>query len=135
LKTNRNNSVSRNSRVTFAIVSATFLFLVMGCLGGSSKTCTGELVIAGKKYNGIAKSADDAKRNTCSKYCIEGDPEMDAMFRIWRDSLPADKKKTVRDDEMGKWDALYDSDSIKRYVERCETKCLSEQDFPVKCEG
>lgn len=118
-----------------AIVIAVFMATVLGCLGGSGKTCTGELTVAGKTYKGIDDSEAEARRNTCSKYCIEGDPEMEAMFNIWYDALPAEKKKRVRKDEKGKWDALYDSDSIKKYVEKCEKRCLDSENIPVKCEG
>lgn len=123
------------SRRNLAVSVAILLMIVLGCLGSSRTKCTGELVVDGKTYNGVDDNEAEARRNTCAKYCIEGDPEMDAMFNIWYDALPAEKKKRVRKNEKGKWDALYDSDAIKKYVEKCEKRCLDSENIPVKCSG
>jgi len=132
----RRANVSIITRRNLAILTTLFLFLVLGCIGGGSgKTCTGELRVSGAKYNGIADNEPEAKRNTCAKYCIEGDPETEAMYRVWLDSLPANKRKNVRKGEKGKWDALYANESIKKHVEQCEKECVGSQEIPVKCEG
>jgi len=122
------------------VVGASFaLILILGC-GFSGQTCTGEMAVNGKIFRGIAKDKEQAKSNTCSKYCIEGDPETEAMYRIWYDSLSEQEKKRVRKKpEEAKWDAFYKSGSIKKHVESCQQKCLKEaasgdRSINVKCE-
>ncbi|REJ77354.1 MAG: hypothetical protein DWQ47_13280 [Acidobacteria bacterium] len=133
----RIRELTKDSRKNVAIVTTLFLVVVLGCMGGGGPTCTGELVINGKTYNGIDDNEAEAKRNTCAKYCIEGDPEMDGMYRIWLDSLPEDKKERVmkKDLKDRKWEALYESDRIEEYVKTCEKRCLDSRKVPVKCEG
>lgn len=110
------------------------LALVLGCFFGG-KQCTGELTVEGKRYSGIDQNEADARRNTCAKYCIEGDPEMDAMYRVWLDSLSEKERKRVRKGGKGKWDAVYESERIRKYVESCEQSCLgkSEKQIAVVC--
>lgn len=126
--------IGNKNAIIFALVSFIFLFLIMGCLGGSGKTCTGELTVNGTKYNGTDKNPASAKRNTCAKYCIEGDSQMDAMYSIWFDSLSQRERKRVRKGVKGKWDAVYKSERIKKYVVTCEQKCLRERTVSVKCD-
>ncbi|HUF03248.1 MAG TPA: hypothetical protein VMM38_03650 [Aridibacter sp.] len=124
------------SRKNIAIVTTIFLVVVLGCLGGGP-TCTGELVVDGKTYNGIDDNEAEAKRNTCSLYCIEGDPEMDAMYRIWLEKLDPKKRERLmkRSLKERKWEAVYENETIKSYIEKCEKRCLDERDISVKCEG
>lgn len=116
-----------------AIIGVIFLGLALGC--GSGQTCPGELTFEGKIFRGIDKDAGKAKRNTCSKYCIEGDPEFDAMYRIWLDSP---KSKNVPDRE-NKWAAMAEDKTLFAFVERCTAKCVSEEadgkrKIDVRCE-
>lgn len=124
--------------VKFARLGMPCLVLVaigLGCLGGSAPQCTGEVQVSGKTYRGQDESERLAKRNACAKYCIEGDSEMDAMYRIWLDSLSEKERKRVRDGVKGKWDAIYDSERIKSYVKSCERKCLVEREVKGSCPG
>ncbi|MCO6512455.1 MAG: hypothetical protein J5I65_16860 [Aridibacter famidurans] len=134
---NNESGPSKSSGRNIAIVTTFFLVVVLGCLGGGGPTCTGELVIDGKTYNGIDNNEAEAKRNTCSMYCIEGDAEMDAMYRIWLEKLDPKKRENLmkRSLKERKWEAVYENDTIKSYVEKCEKRCLSERDISVKCEG
>lgn len=127
------NGLSRDSKLTLAITAALFAFLVIACIGGSSAKCTGNLVVNGVTYSGYDKNEADAKRNTCAKYCIEGDPQMEAMYRIWLNSRTEKQRKRVRKGVKGKWDALYADERIKRYVESCERRCLNERSVAVTC--
>lgn len=93
------------------------------------------MTVDGKKYNGIDKTEATAKRNSCAKYCIEGDGEMDSRYRVWLDSLSEKERKRVRKGEKGKWDAIYKDKSLRRYVEKCEKSCLekNEDEISVTC--
>lgn len=131
----KRSSLSTKSFVSLGLSFSIFLVLILGCLGGSSKKCTGELTVDGKKYNGIDKTEATAKRNSCAKYCIEGDSEMDSRYRVWLDSLSEKEKERVRKGDKGKWDAIYKDKSLRRYVERCEKSCLAknEDEISVTC--
>lgn len=107
--------------------------LVLGCGFGSEPECTGKVTVRGETYEGIDTTVADAQRNACSKYCIEGDPQTDAMYRIWLDSLNEKERKRVRKGTKGKWDAVYKDERIKRQVVSCEKKCLAEQDVTASC--
>ncbi len=110
-------NANRNSLISIGLI---IFVLVLGC-GGSRRECTGELTIDGRTHRGIDKDEALAKRNTCAKYCIEGNTEYDAMYRIWLES-PRSKNVPVREN---KWSALSDP-PIKAFVEKCEAKCLQD---------
>lgn len=105
---------------SFVAVGLMLFFLVLGC-GGMSKECTGELIYEGKTYRGMSKDIEQARKNTCSKYCIEGDPQYDAMYRIWLES-PAGKKMK----NPSKWDAMAEDKRLYEYVDKCTEKCLQD---------
>jgi len=127
------NNLRQSQSVTFFLIFSIFLFIVLGFLGGSRPKCTGEVTVGGTRYEGMDNDIAKAKRNACSKYCIEGDPTTDSMYRIWFDSLPEKERKRVRKGAKGKWDALYKNERIKRHVIACEKKCLAEQTVTAKC--
>ena len=107
--------------------------LVLGC-GGSSQTCTGELVVEGNTFRGTDPDIEQARKNTCSKYCIEGDPTFDGMYRVWLDSPEGKKKKNP-----GKWAAMAEDKTLFKYVEGCTENCLrkhreGKQNIEVKCQ-
>lgn len=115
------------------LIGIIFLGLVLGC-GGSSQTCTGELVVEGNTFRGMDREIEQARKNTCSKYCIEGDPTFDGMYRIWLDSS-AGKKKNKPD----KWAAMSEDKTLFKYVEGCTENCLrkhreGKQNIEVKCQ-
>lgn len=123
---------SRNI-LSILFVGIVFFVLILGC--GSSQTCTGELTIDGKSYRGTDRDSEQAKRNSCSKYCIEGDPEADKLYRIWL-NLP--ESKNVPDRES-KWAAQATYEPLKKYVRECEDKCFQadrdgKQKIDVKCQ-
>ncbi len=118
---------------SFILVGIVFFVLVLGC--GSSQTCTGELTVEGKTFRGTDKEAEQAKRNTCSKYCIEGDAVFDKLYRKWLES-PESKKVP---DRNSKWAAQAEDKELGGFVEKCKQKCLQaeregKQKIDVKCQ-
>lgn len=118
---------------SFILVGIILFALVLGC--GSSQTCIGELTIDGKKYNGTDSKPEQAKRNACSKYCIDGDPAFDALHRKWLDS--PESKKVV--DPENKWSAYALDEDLNTFVEKCHQKCVQAdrdgtQKIDVKCQ-
>lgn len=117
-KTARRSSPTVNA----AVVS---LFLVAGVLGcglGRGKTCTGELTRAGRTFTGEGKTESDAKLFACNKYCIDLDPEYDAMYRIWLDSPQGRKARNPSKEK-----AVLDDRRLLDYVTiTCANRCVKE---------
>ncbi|HMO79234.1 MAG TPA: hypothetical protein PKD24_00445 [Pyrinomonadaceae bacterium] len=101
-----------------ALYASGFLLIVaLGC--GGSKTCTAELDIDGVTWIGTDVEPERAKRNACSKYCIEGNLEFDLAHERWLRT--ADAKKVP--DREDKWAAQAKNKELGTIVERCVDNC------------
>jgi hypothetical protein len=109
---------SRNLTASF-IIPTLLLAIVLGC-GMGREMCTGETVIEGTTYRGIAENQEQARMNTCSKYCIEGNPEFDTMHKTW---MASPRSKAVRD-RNDKWAAVASDEGLMKFVESCQQQCL-----------
>lgn len=119
-----------------AIIGVIFLGLVLGC--GFGQTCTGELTFEGTLYRGKDKDAEQAKRNACTGYCIEGSSHFDDLYRVW---LNSPKGKKVRDPESkeSKWAAMAEDKDLNAFVKKCTAECYQEaaagkRKMEVRCE-
>lgn len=117
-----------------AFIFLMFLGLVLGCGGGSGTTCIGELAVDGKTYQGKDPNEAQARQNTCSKYCIEGDKGYDRLYQEFIKTPEA--KKVVG---LDKWSAQAEDKKLGEYVTQCEQDCLKQhnngtQIIAVKCQ-
>jgi hypothetical protein len=123
---------TRNANTrSFALIGALCLVACAGC--GSSQMCTGEMTVAGQTYQGSSEYAEQAIENTCNKYCVEGDPAFDSMYREWLQT-PAGKKI----DKPGKWWAMAEDNVLANQVAGCTANCMQryragEQLIGVEC--
>lgn len=92
------------------------IIVALGCGGG--QTCVADLVVEGKTHTGRASGTDQAQKNACSKYCIEGNPDFDAVYERWL-TTPEAKKASGR----SKWDAQFYNKELKEIVARCQIRC------------
>ncbi|QYO66907.1 hypothetical protein [Leptolyngbya sp. 7M] len=72
--------------------------VVLGC-GGAN--CRSELIVDGQVYTGLDPKEDQAVTNSCTKYCIDGDPDFDLEHKKWLET-PEAQKVSERDN---KWAA------------------------------
>lgn len=115
LKTSYRNSLS------VAFIIATFAFLILGCFGGSQTKCVGELTVDGATFQGKDQSEPQARLNTCSKYCIEGDKGYD---RLYQEFIKTPESKKVIG--LDKWSAQTQNEKLGRYIDQCEQDCLKQ---------
>lgn len=108
--------------VAIAIVAAG-----LGCGGGTQ--CVGELQIDGKTYQGKDPVEAQARQNTCSKYCIEGDSGYD---RLYQEFVKTPEAKKIPG--LDKWAAQSQDKKLGEYVKQCEQQCLKEKKIAVRCE-
>ena len=98
------------------------LVLALACGGAAPVECVGHVSHAGQTYqpeSGVADAAQ-AQKNACNLYCLDADPEYEAMYQIWRSSPGGDPS-------VSKKDALYRSDRLLDYVTvTCAERCVSE---------
>lgn len=116
------NAEARTATAANAVVvSLVLLALVLGCGRGGAPPCTGELTRAGKTFTGQAKTESDARLFACNKYCLELDPEFDAMYRIWLDSPQGRKTRNPSKEK-----ALEDRRLLDYVTITCANRCVSE---------
>ncbi len=121
----------RNAGSIFLVGVA--LSLALAC-GGTKKLCVGEISADGKTYTGTDADEQQARRNTCSKYCIEGDAGYDRLYNDWLKS-PQSRKVASPD----KWAGQAEDKKLGEYVRQCEQECLKnhesgKQKINVKCD-
>lgn len=117
-----------NNFKSFALIFLMFLGLVLGCGGGSGKTCVGKLTVDGKTYEGKDPTESQARENACSAYCIEGDKGYD---RLYQEFIKTPEAKKVMIDfnsekislKEKKWAATA-NEKLGRYVDECRKNCL-----------
>lgn len=113
--------LGREVRTMRSLIPALILIgVVLGCGGG--QTCTADLTIDGKTHTGTASDAEQARQNSCSKYCIEGNPEFDRAYEKWLETPEAQKVP----DRNSKWAAQAESKELAAIVERCQKKCAAD---------
>jgi hypothetical protein len=117
-----------------ALVFLLFFGLVLGCGGGPGKVCVGSLTVDGKTFEGKDPNEAQARQNTCSKYCIEGDKGYDRLYQEFAGSPEA--KKVIG---LDKWSAQAENKKLGEYVRQCEQDCLKlhsegKQIIEVKCQ-
>ena len=113
------------SKNTFTfIVSGVILAVVsLGCGGGSGQLCTAEIAFDGKKYKDIARSEERAKTSACTKYCIEGDPFVGAVYKVWAEAQIDPKKR-----QMSIYEAMRSEKTISSAISACTQRCLVDID-------
>ncbi len=102
---------------------------ISACCGGGSggsggQVCLGEVEYMGKTYSPQSGVADrnQAQKNACNEYCLNGDSQFDAMYRIWADS-PAGNAAG----RPPKSKAIYQSQELLDYVTvTCANKCVAD---------
>ena len=109
------------------VISVSFLCVILGLsfvsCSSSPSDCMAEITAGGKTYAAKAENPDDAKRYACNKYCLDTDPECDAMYHIWVTSPKGkaagspSKQRALSDDKK-----LLDCVTIK-----CANKCLNDE--------
>jgi len=101
------------------ICCITLVTLLASC--GSSKECIGEVKAGGKTWTAKGKSADDAKRFACNKYCLDTDSKCKAMYDIW---VKSPKGKAAGSPPMMR--ALSEDKQLLDCVTiECANKCLA----------
>lgn len=128
----RGNIIDRNLGVVFMVLTV-LTALILGC-SGSGRTCVGEISFDGKTFQGRDADEAQARRNTCSKYCIEGDKGFDRIYQEWLKS-PEAKKASATD----KWSAMASDKKLGEYTRQCEQDCLNSHNdgsrkIDVKCQ-
>ncbi len=108
------------------VVAITLMIAAFGCGGG--RECVGELTIDGKTYQGKDPVEAQARQNTCSKYCIEGDSGYD---RLYQEFVKTPEAKKIAG--LDKWAAQAENKKLGEYIKQCEQKCLNEQKITVNC--
>jgi len=101
------------------------LLLTLGCCcggGGASQTCLGKIEVDGKTYQpelGV-DDEDQALHNACNTYCLEADPDCEAMYGIWVTS-PAG----IAAGSPSKKDAMYQDDALLDCITAtCADQCV-----------
>lgn len=114
------------------LVTAALLMVGVGC-GGSANVCVGELTVDGKTHQGTDPLEAQARKNTCSKYCIEGDSGYDRLYQEFIKTPEA--KKVIG---LDKWSAQAQNRKLGEYIKQCEEDCLKQHEngsrpISVKC--
>ncbi|MBS1796108.1 MAG: hypothetical protein JSS81_19810 [Acidobacteria bacterium] len=125
--------ITRKNLFTTALTGIVGVGLILGC-GGPGRTCVGELTVDGKTYQGRDPSEAQARQNTCSKYCIEGDAGYD---RLYQEFIKTPESKKVIG--LDKWSAQAENKKLGEYVRQCEQDCLKQHTdgtrrIEVKCQ-
>lgn len=115
-------------------VLAVLVVVGLSCGPAGQKMCVGEVTVDGLTFQGKDRDETQARKNTCSKYCIEGDKGFDRMYREWLRS-PEAKKASGTD----KWSAMALDKKLGEYTRQCEDDCIKKhndgsQKIAVKCE-
>ncbi|HEY3025064.1 MAG TPA: hypothetical protein VGJ55_02820 [Pyrinomonadaceae bacterium] len=102
-----------------------FVTVALACRSSSSSSeekCTAEISYQEKIFTGgPAKTADEAQKLACNKYCLEADPEFDAHYGIWLDSPQGQAAG-----RPPKQEAIYKDKELMNYlVHDCAMKCLA----------
>lgn len=118
--------------VSAGLVAAVLFLAVVGC-GGSENVCVGELTVDGKTYEGRDPLEVQARKNTCSKYCIEGDAGYDRLYQEFVKTPEA--RKVIG---LDKWAAQAQNKKLGEYINQCQQDCLKQHDngtqpITVKC--
>lgn len=95
--------------------------VILGCGGGRTQVCRGEIAFGGRNFRGVAGDEKRAKMDTCTKYCIEGDPAVGKVYMNWAKSQ-TDPEKI----EMSIYDAMTVEKTIADAIKSCEPRCLSD---------
>ena len=94
---------------------------ILAC-GGSGPTCLGwvEDDQGGRHTpeSGVSDRAQ-AQRNACNGYCVDADPQADAMYRIWLGSPRGNPN-------LKRFEGMYDDPTIARYLEQCVDTCVTD---------
>lgn len=94
---------------------------ILAC-GGSGPACLGWIEDdQGGRHSpelGVSDRAQ-AQRNACNTYCVDADPEVDAMYRIWLDSPRGNPN-------LKRWEGMYDDPAIAQVLERCAETCVAD---------
>lgn len=98
------------------------LSVVIACRSSSSSEvkCTGEVNYEGKIFTGEGKTAEEAQKFACNKYCLEADPEFEAHYGIWLESPQGQAAG-----RPPKKEAIYKDKGLMNYLTNdCATKCV-----------
>ncbi len=120
--------------LSLLLALSVLVIIALSCGPAGKKMCVGEVTVDGLTYRGNDPDESQARRNTCSKYCIEGDKGFDRMYREWLRS-PEAKKASGTD----KWSAMALDKKLGEYTRQCEEDCLKSHNngtriIAVKCE-
>lgn len=113
---------------SFAFIFVMLIGLILGCGGDSGKNCVGEITVDGTTYEGKDTDEAQARQNTCSKYCIEGDKGYDRMYQEF---IKTPEAKQISIDfnaekvslKEKKW-AATGNKRLGEYIRQCEQGCL-----------
>ena len=98
------------------------LLLMLACSGAGGTECIGSVVYNGQTYqpeSGVS-DADTAQRLACNQYCLEADPEYEAMHAIWADSPRGEPG-------VSKEEAIYKDDDLMNFVTHtCANRCVAD---------
>src|SRR5437899_12969843 len=98
------------------------LSVVIACRSSSSDVkCTGEVTYEGRTFAGEGKTAEDAQKFACNKYCLEADPEFEAHYGIWLESPQGQAAG-----RPPKKEAIYKDKGLMNYLTNdCATRCVA----------
>lgn len=94
---------------------------ILAC-GGGGPTCLGWVADdQGNRHSpesGVS-DRDQAQRNACNGYCVDADPQADAMYRIWLDSPRGNPN-------LKRWEGMYEDPTIRAYLDECVDRCVAD---------
>lgn len=94
---------------------------ILACGGGS--TCIGWVQDdQGGRHAPVSGTSDrdQAQRLACNGYCVDADPQYEAMYGIWRSGPGGDPS-------VSKQEAMFRDDALLSYVtQTCADRCVAE---------
>lgn len=94
---------------------------ILAC-GSSGPTCRGWVEDdLGRRHSPESGVSDrsEARANACNVYCVDADPQADAMYRIWLDSPQGNPS-------LERWEGMYEDPRIAAYLETCASRCVAD---------
>lgn len=116
------------NKLNLLLIISLLLVISLGCLGGGSDAgCEGVVKFEGKTYTGKANDEKQAGLNGCNKFCLEHDPEFEAMYGIWLDSAAGKDAAAKMKHKPTKQEAIMEDKTLLDYVTlNCADRCVRE---------
>ena len=109
-------------RIIYTFVVVLLWGGMLACGGRDEMMCTADLTHEGQTFTGISETFEQADLNACNFYCLENDPDTEAMYQIW---LGSDQAESTG--PLSKKEAMFENDALLDQVTLvCSPACVAD---------